>query len=216
VVLAANINQPDFIFLIRTFLNEQFNPDTISNASSDISDDNNLPHFHDNEKISTYSSAVATFFAPSDLSGIGGMRRERIRATSRWRNDGSRYDCIFVNTDPTEDGMRGLQIARVRLFFCFKYEGVDYPCALIDWYSHIGDGPDEDTGMWMVERDITPDRIASSAVIHIDTILRAAHLIPVYGREFIPRGIQPCQSLDIFYSYYVNKYIDHHAFEIAY
>lgn len=70
--------------------------------------------------------------------------------------------------------------------------------------------------MWMVERDTTPDGAASSAVIHIDTILRATHLIGVYGREFIPRGILPCHPLDIFHSYYVNKYIDHHAFETAY
>jgi hypothetical protein len=213
--LAKNLNQPDLLDLIRIFLRRQLNSESISDVSSSSSLDD-LPQFRAREKIVVYKSAVATFFAPSDISGIGGMRRERIRAISNWRNDGSRYDCMFVNTDPTEDGMRGLDVARARLFFSFRHSGVVYPCALVEWYSRIGDAPHDNTGMWMVEPDVKADGTAFSAVIHIDSIFRAAHLIGVYGEDFVPRGIQPCHSLDIFHTYYVNKFIDHQAFEIAY
>jgi hypothetical protein len=210
--VAASLDEPDLARLIQLFLRDQL-PGTSSLSNIDDSDDD-LPEF--DEVISVYTSAVATFYAPSDLSGIGGMHRERIRALSSWRGEGPRYDCIFVNTDPTQNGMRGLEVARVRSFFSFKFRNVSYPCALIRWYSHNDDGPDEDTGMWVVEPDSHADGSAFTAVIHLDSILRAAHLIPVYGQDTIPTDIPLAYSLDVFHSYYVNKYIDHHAFEIAF
>jgi hypothetical protein len=144
------------------------------------------------------------------------MRRERIRAVPSWRRGPGRYDCVFVNTDPIAEGMRGLEIARVLLFFSFRFHGEFYPCALVHWYSRIGDSPDEDTGMWKVRQDHDADGLPSAAVIHLDSIVRAAHLIGVYGKHFIPKGLSPGQSLDLFRTYYVNKFIDHHSFEIAF
>jgi hypothetical protein len=112
--------------------------------------------------------------------------------------------------------MSGLEVAYVWSFFSFKFRNVLYPCALIQWYLHNDDGPDEDTGMWVVEPNSLPDGSASTAVIHLDSILRAAHLIPIYGQDTIPMDIPLAYLLDVFHSYYVNKYIDHHAFEIAF
>jgi hypothetical protein len=166
--------------------------------------------------IRVYTSAVATFYAPSDISGVGGMRYERIHAVDTWRNGPGRYDCVFVSTDSAAEGMRGFDIARVKLLFSFKHEGTIYPCALVHWYSHVGDSPDEDTGMWVVEPDCREDGAHFAAVIHLDTIFRAAHLIPVYGDEFVPTHLSFTQTLDAFRTFYINKYIDHHAFEIAF
>jgi hypothetical protein len=143
------------------------------------------------------------------------MRREWIRASPSWRNGPPRYDCVFLNTDPTAEGMRGLDVARVLLFFSFEYDSTTYPCALVRWLSRVGDGPDEDTGMWMVQPDLEEDGSSIITVIHLDCILRAAHLIPVYGDEFIPRELSLHHSLDAFLLHYVNKFIDHHAFQIA-
>lgn len=144
------------------------------------------------------------------------MRQERIRAVDVWRGGSSRNDCIFINTDPSEGGMRGLEVARVLLFFSFRADGKVYPCALIRWYSKIGNTPDEATGMWRVTPDSNWDGSPSLAVVHLDTIVRAAHLLGAYGPDAIQRNITFETSLDSFQSYYVNKYIDHHAFEIAY
>jgi hypothetical protein len=168
------------------------------------------------EVIRVYTSAVATFYAPSDISGIGGMRYERIHAVDRWRNGPGRYDCVFVSTDSAAEGMRGFDIARVKLLFSFKHKGTTYPCALVHWYSRVGDSPDKDTGMWVVEPDYGEDGAHFAAVIHLDAIFRAAHLIPVYGDEFVPTHLSFTQTLDAFRAFYVNKYIDHHAFEIAF
>jgi hypothetical protein len=112
--------------------------------------------------------------------------------------------------------MRGLDIARVKLLFSFKHEGSTYPCALVHWYSRVSDSLDEDTGMWVVEPDYCEDGARFSSVIHLDTIFHAAHLMPVYGDDSVPTHLSFTQSLDAFRTYYVNKYIDHHAFEIAF
>jgi hypothetical protein len=144
------------------------------------------------------------------------MRSERIHATDTWRNGPGRYDCIFVNTDPSVDGMLGLDIARVRLSFSFKHEDTIFPCALVHWFSRVDDSPDELTGMWIVKPDFDDDGTHCASVIHVDAIFRAAHLMPVYGKDAVPRYLSFTQTLDAFNSYYVNKYIDHHAFEIAF
>ncbi|KAH9979853.1 hypothetical protein BGW80DRAFT_1556544 [Lactifluus volemus] len=202
--LAVELGQPDFVQLIQRFLCDQLPANT-----NDL-----IPEARGN--VSVYTSAISTFHAPSDLSGIGGMRSEYIRATSSWRKGPPRYDCVFVNTDPALEGLRGLEVARVRLFFSFKFRNTTYPCALVHWMSRIGDGPNEETGMWVVEPDFNADGSRFVSVIHLDAILRAAHLIPVYGVDFISKNFSFHDSLDRFSSFYVNKFIDHHAFEIAF
>ncbi|KAG2337300.1 hypothetical protein BDR05DRAFT_952748 [Suillus weaverae] len=97
--------------------------------------------------------AVATFFAPSDLSGIGSIHYERICAVDMWRNGPGRYDCVFVSTDSSANGMRGLDIAR--------HDGITYPCALVQWFKRVADSPDEITGMWVVELELLEDGACS-------------------------------------------------------
>lgn len=70
--------------------------------------------------------------------------------------------------------------------------------------------PDEDTGMWMVDRP--EERI--SEIIPLNTIYRAAHLIPFYAQNPVPQGVTAGNSLNAYDRFYVNKFIDHHAFEI--
>lgn len=142
------------------------------------------------------------------------MRTEHIRSCPSWRKEHLRHDCVFINTDPDLPGMRGLDVARAHGFFSFRYQGELYPCAVIRWFNKFGDMADEDTGMWIVHPSHV-DGVPEYAVIHIDSIFRAAHLIPVYGTEFVPQGLKFYHSYDAFQAYYVNKYADHHAFESA-
>jgi len=210
--LAEEVDEPCLLKYTRQFLHGQIHPDD-SRPHCDIPL-TEYPHYEG--KVSVFHSAAATFYAPSDSSGIGGMRREHIRATPSWRNGPPRYDCIFVNTASDLEGMRGLDIARVRCFFSFAFRGILYPCALVHWFERIGNDPDEGTGMWRVEPQVDDHGSRYTSVIHVDTILRAAHLIPVYGHDFIPREIKFYHSYDLFRAYYVNKFADHHAFTIAY
>jgi hypothetical protein len=208
--LALQINQPSLPELIRRFLYDQQYPDcplTSTKVSLHA-----CPPF--DGMISVFASAAACYYAPSDPSGICGMRREHIRATPSWRQGPARYDCAFVNSGPEIDGMHGLSIVRILLFFSFVFNDKTYPCALVRWFSCIAEERDEDTGMWMVQPEVEANGSPSISVLHIDRIFRAAHLIPIYGDDPIG-SISPHDSLDVFPGFYVNKYIDHHAFEIA-
>ena len=153
------------------------------------------------------------------------MCRERIWAVPVWRKDAaaSRYDTVFLKKNTTtgrEHGMHTLGIGRVRLFFTFCYLSVDYECALVDNYTLQGNGPDTDTGMWKVKRTIdSRSRSQISHVVALTEILRAAHLIPVfYGTPSIPHHITANTALDHYRNreFYVNKFVDYHAFETAF
>ncbi|KAG2079823.1 uncharacterized protein F5147DRAFT_749460 [Suillus discolor] len=166
-------------------------------------------------KVAVFNSAAASFHAPSDLSGTGGMRRKHIQATPSWCGGEPRRDCIFVNMGADFDSpMGGLAVAWVLCFFSFNYQTLYYPCAIVHWYAYVLEGRDPDTGMYVVTPTTTGDGVPDISIIHIDCIFRAAHLIPVYGPDFIPK-ISPHDSYDMFNLYYINKYADHHAFEIV-
>ena len=144
------------------------------------------------------------------------MRREYIRATPAWRKGHARYDCIFINAWPELARMRGLEVARVFLFFSFMHQDISYPCALVQWFSVIGDEPEDETGLWMVEPDVNEDGQPKLAVIHLETIFCAAHLVPAYCTpNFVRRSLSMHETLDEFKTFYVNKFVDHNAFEIA-
>ncbi|KAG2060462.1 hypothetical protein BDR06DRAFT_979331 [Suillus hirtellus] len=201
-LLADEIGEPELTTHIQRFLCDQLHHSD-SNLNSEASKSGTgsssaLPKLY--EKMTLYTSAIATFFTPSDVSGISGMRYERIHAMDTWRNGPGQCDCVF--------GMCGFNIAQVRLFFSFKRNGVHYPCAFVHWFQH-------NTGMWVVEPETCKDGTQFASVIHLDCIFRAAHLMPVFGHEFVPTYLSYTPTLDAFRTYYVNKYIDHQAFEIA-
>src|SRR5882724_4502548 len=99
------IDQPDFFYCIQQFLHAQEHPDFDLSASQAPDD---LPKF--NKKIPAYPSAVAMFFSPSDISGIGGMHYEHICAVDSWRKGLPHHYCIFVETDFNSPGILGLDI----------------------------------------------------------------------------------------------------------
>ena len=162
---------------------------------------------------SVFHSAVATFFAPGDMSGSHGMRRERIRSTPSWRGGKPRHDCAFLVEDEEKAGMSGMAVVRILLFFSVTYNEVQYPCVLVEWFQRLGCDPV--TGMWVVRPDRTCGR-RDKTVVHLDCFLRAAHLIPMYGNQKIPLAFDHSYSLDTFEAYYVNKYIDHHSYEVVF
>ncbi|KAG1794380.1 uncharacterized protein HD556DRAFT_1236734 [Suillus plorans] len=208
--LSLELDLPCLPFMIQEFIHDQHysedpNPPGIDPATVQV--------FLGN--LTIFNSAAASFHAPSDLSGTGGMRREHIRATPSWRVGEPRHDCIFVNMGVDFDSpMNGLAVARVLCFFSFNYRISYYPCAIVHWYSYVREERDPDTGMYVVTPMTTGDDVPDVSIIHVDCIFRAAHLIPVYGPDFIPK-ISPHNSYDMFHSYYVNRYADHHTFEIV-
>jgi hypothetical protein len=114
--------------------------------------------------------------------------------------------------------MRGLQVAQVLLFLSFTSHHIAYACALVQWFVIVGDAPCHDTGMWIVKPQMEDNGtgIQATSIIHVDSIIRGAHLIGVYGDMFLPRDFSHSDSLSAFKTYYVNKFIDYHANEITF
>ncbi|KAI0339761.1 hypothetical protein BDW22DRAFT_1335609 [Trametopsis cervina] len=210
--LADFLESPTLPNLVARFIHDQENINAPLMDEDPIPVDQDLGHY----TVRVFPSAIAMFYAPTEVSGLGGMHRERIRATRCWRGGAPRYDCIYVNADPSKPGLRGLLIARVRLLFTVKKSATQYPCALVEWYSPIGAYADIDTDMWIVAPDIDDQGRKLQGVIHLDSIIRLAHLIGVAGNTFVPRNLQPSDSLDAFEVFYANKFADHQAHELAF
>ncbi|KAK0185033.1 hypothetical protein F5146DRAFT_1105899 [Armillaria mellea] len=134
------------------------------------------PQYHG--KVIVYPLAVAMYYAPSDLSGVGGLHWECIHAMADWHRSGPCYDCVFCEAD-------GLHVTCVWLFFSLQHENKYYLYALVTWFSS--------TGMWIVQLD-----------------LDAA------GKHIIAHLIGSSNSLNIYPTFFVNKYTDHHVHEIAF
>lgn len=86
----------------------------------------------------------------------------------------------------------------------------------MEWFKKIGRSPEEQTGMWVVKPENDDHSRWLTSIIHIDTILCGAHLLPVYGKQFLPFRFYHTWSLDSFKYFFVNKYVDHHANEIVF
>ena len=50
-------------------------------------------------------------------------------------------------------GPHGLLVAQLCFLFSFSIAGTHHEVALVEWFTYIGNSPDEDTGMWVVERE---------------------------------------------------------------
>ncbi|KAG1851631.1 hypothetical protein DFJ58DRAFT_716682 [Suillus subalutaceus] len=142
--LAIEMDIPNLPHLVRLFLYDQFlASDTHTLDDVPLSA---CPRFEGPIKV--FNSAAATFFAPSDPSGIGGMHHEYIHVALSWQRGPPRYDTVFINT-ASKDSINGMEVGQVLCFFLFSHSGETFPCTLIHWFKLIDNKPDPDTGMWI-------------------------------------------------------------------
>ena len=105
----------------------------------------------------------------------------------------------------SDHGFLGLEVARAHLFFSFTHNGLKYPCVLVHWFSHVGDMSSDITGMYIVEPDHLPTSQPVTTMVHLDTIFRATHLLPVFSNHPPLSGHQYHeQTLDSFSEFYIN------------
>ncbi len=139
------------------------------------------------------------------------MRKERICAVSMWCGGPGRFDTVFVKDYPEAQTIQsGLSVAHVRLFFSFSFRQQMHSCALLTNFSYKGTASHSDTGMWVVYQEEEPQ----FRIVPLTHILRAVHLIPIYNDQ-VENDPLPSETLDKYSTFYVNKYVDHHSFEIA-
>ncbi|KAG2041499.1 hypothetical protein BDR03DRAFT_932314 [Suillus americanus] len=187
--LAEELDVPNLPQLVRLFLYNQLLAD--DEHTSDTMPLTACPRFQGQIKV--FGSVAATFFAPSDPSGPG------------------HYNTVFVNTG-SKDGMHSMDVARVLCFFPSIF-----PCALIHWFKLVSDEPNPGNGMWMVKPSFLDLELNTRelSIIHINMIIRATHLLPIFGKGCVPQKATFHETLDTYRQFYVNKFADHHSFEIA-
>ena len=159
------------------------------NASKSDLSEHSLPMFF--HKISIYKSAVASFYVPSDVCGWYHSCWYRPRLWWHARNQCCPGQAISI-----------LLLQRHWIPLCLS--------------SPIGDSPDEDTGMWVIGRDHDANGYQILQVIDLDTVIQCAHLIRVYGPDPVNTELKFSDSLYAFHTYYVNKYMGQHSFEIVF
>lgn len=207
--LATDLNCPNIVELCRRFVYDQVNDDPdLSSADVDLDDCPEIAN-----RVRVFTSAATSFFAPSELAGWRGMHRELIRCTDSWHGEYSRYDTVLIQMDYELEGFPGMYVGRVFAFLELVSAGVRYPCALIQWFDNE-EAVDNVTGMWVVEPEFEDDGSPSFGVVSLDSIVRACHLVPVYGNTSLPKDFEFSYSLDTFHSFYLNHYIDYHSHEI--
>jgi hypothetical protein len=107
----------------------------------------------------------------------------------------ARHDTVLISIDDSQHGMYGMLVAHVLLFFSFHdvYLDKEIPCTLVNWFILNSDKPDELTGMWVVETE-HEGNTCMLEVIHLDTIARGTHLLPVYSSAFLPEDFHYCKG----------------------
>ena len=144
------------------------------------------------------------------------MCREIIQANPHY-SGAPRFDTVFVSVSDDKDIMAGLLVAQVHLLFSYfdPYDQEEVPCMLITWFVHPDDapesGPDKVTGMWKLCPEHDENGKCPVQVIHLDTVLRGAHLVPYYGEGFLPMELHYSDALNAWNYYFVNQFIDYHA-----
>ncbi len=166
-------------------------------------------------RFTIHPSAIAKYYTPSDYSGSHGMHREHIRAVSSWRNGPGCFDTVFIKSRPDARTITtGLIIGRVHQFFTFYLMNKQHSCAVVHMFEFVGDKPDEEIGLWIVW-PLFLNSQPRTQVIPLNNILRVAYLIPVYGDEIISNKFSHTQTLNHYDEFYMNRFIDYHAFETA-
>ena len=168
--------QPQFPILMQRFLYDQLYPN--SAITSCLVFPESLPMI--DGRIELFNSVIATFHAPSDISSITGMHCEHIQAMPSWRNGPAHYNMVLINTNLDVEGIYRFKVARVLLFFAFQHRERHYPCALVHWFSFVGNEPDEETHFSTVEPNFADDGGPCLAIVHIDSIYRAVHLLAAH------------------------------------
>jgi len=173
------------------FLYDQVSPD--AEIPGDCVDLHLCPRF--DGKLRVFHSAAVTFCAPSDQLGVGGYVPRNNTCDTILARGPPHYDCVYVAKGGIDtEGFHSLMVGRVRLFFSCLHAGHTYSCMLVDWFIPVADEPDEVTGMWIVAPEVDNDGHHVQCVISLDLVVGGAHLIGVYGSEFIPVDLHFCQD----------------------
>ena len=119
------------------------------------------------------------------LSGVEGMKHKCIHTVSCLRKGPGCYDTLFVSAasgnaeDSPTYGTLNFEVAHGHLFFSYTLDKVKCPCTLVHWFSCATDRPNDITSTY-------PNGQPATTFVHLDTIFKEVHLIPVFPNHPAP------------------------------
>ena len=137
--------------------------------------------------------------------------KQIVRSTVQWHNSGARRDAVLIgHPDGPVNGLDRFEVCRLHLLFKFQDRDItenpeQYELAYIQWFrkkSHH-----KLNHMVMVELTEAFD------VILVESIYHPIHLIPKFDiQDNYKRKMAHREAPDDFQKFYINSYIDRHAF----
>jgi hypothetical protein len=104
-VLATKLNQPALSDHIRRFLFDQLADSDVTSSEIPLA---SCPLFQG--RLSVFYSATSYFYAPNELSGLGGMHRQVICSNPCWRASYRRFDTVLIQVGNEADILGGMQV----------------------------------------------------------------------------------------------------------
>ncbi|KIM59004.1 hypothetical protein SCLCIDRAFT_27590 [Scleroderma citrinum Foug A] len=118
------------------------------------------------------------------------------------------YSAVATFCTPSDQsGVGGMRHEIIRATLSWQGGPPRYDCIYVaKGAKGVADEPDGLTGMWIVAPEVDDNGHRVQCVISLDSVVHGAHLIGVYGGDFIPVDLRFSDSLDAFKAYYVNKF----------
>ena len=70
--------------------------------------------------------------------------------------------------------------------------------------------------MWIVTQEIGQTKQPALGLININSIVHSVHLIGIAGSHLVPYEVDHTNALEAFKTFYINKYIDYHTYEVVF
>jgi hypothetical protein len=108
----------------------------------------------------------------------------------------------------------GLRVAQIHVIFRLpsQYGTFAHPLAYVEWFRPFST-IDDTVGMYKVVRS-TRNRAQNSAVVSVNEILQACHLVPKYGSMPVDRSWTHLNVLEKANEFFVNHYNNFYLFEM--
>ncbi|KAJ6586000.1 hypothetical protein B0H19DRAFT_1250743 [Mycena capillaripes] len=165
-----------------------------------------------------------TITLPANRHLSSAKRTNRIRATPMKSPSGRKpavpgqFDTAFIIEDPSQYRnafhLDGLRVAQIRVIFNLppQFGQFPHPLAYIEWFTPLNQ-PDRVSGMFNIRRS-TRNHRRNAAVISVQSIVRACHLMPKSNSRLIDPSWTTNNVLDCADVFQVNSYIHTDMFTI--
>lgn len=206
--LQTEFGAVDFIPALQTFLSHHFPNSSIPASQYD--------------RFDLFKSVLLQLPRRDHISDL--KRLNRVRAHPSIPNRDRRkppspahFDVAFVVEDhqlwESGTGLDGLRLAQIRAIFKLppQYGKFPHPLAYVEWFRPLRD-PEPATNLYRLARS-TRNQRRFAAVISIQVLLQAAHLIPRFGSSKVDVSWVNGDVLELADDFYVNPYINFHLFD---